>query len=114
MNKRIAMSALVVSLGRLMTTVVLLAAAPDDAESNGPPERLCSPSGRYCLRIVPQKGHSLYEMKDATLIVSSGKKVIAKYPTFGFLMDAFGAREKGMSRSTIAARMAATIPGSSR
>ena len=79
---------LVVSCFSLTCVVVASLAAAED-QSAAPPERLCSPSGKFCLQIVPEKGHTLYELEDATLVVSSGKKVLAKYPTFGFPIDAF-------------------------
>ena len=60
------------------------------AAENDPPEELYSPHQRYSVRIL----HSALPGADPyggffTIAVRSGQQYIAKYPTIGYLLDAF-------------------------
>jgi len=70
----------------LFTAASLTATAADSE----PPAELCSPDHRYCVTILdsalpgadPDNGFF-------TIAVRSGRQFITKYPTIGFLLDAF-------------------------
>ncbi len=50
-----------------------------------PSTELCSPDHEYCVKIVAKA----QDVDHRELIVSSKARVLAKFPTFGYLMDAF-------------------------
>ena len=77
----------------LLSVIALLTAAVPSAAmaaQDEPPAELCSPDKRYCVAIL----HTALPGADPydgffTIAVRSGQRYIAKYPTMGFLLDAF-------------------------
>ena len=52
---------------------------------SGPPSQACSSDSKYCVRIKPKAG----QPDECTLRVSAGGKVLANFPTMGYLLGVF-------------------------
>jgi hypothetical protein len=70
--------------------LAILAPAANSAAQEKPPEELYSPDQQYSVRIL----HSALPGSDPydgffTIAVRNGKRYVAKYPTEGYLIDAF-------------------------
>lgn len=52
---------------------------------SGPPEEVCSPDNKYCVRMVPKPG----QPDECTLRVSASGKTLAEFKTMGYLLDVF-------------------------
>ena len=77
----------------LLSMIALLAAAASSVAivaENKPPAELCSPDQRHCVTILDSALPGA-DLDDGffTIAVRSGQQNIAKYPTMGFLLDAF-------------------------
>jgi hypothetical protein len=70
-----------------------------------PPEELCSEDNNYCIKIIdaelPDKSakgriaSDYPETETGTLVVSAKGQILAKYPTFGYLLSAFWSPDDG-------------------
>ena len=54
-------------------------------KASDPPSRVCSSDSKYCVRMKPTPGHP----DECTLSVSASGKVLATFPTMGYLLDVF-------------------------
>ena len=75
----------------IATALAVLASAVNSIAQEKPPDELYSPDQRYSVKIL----HSALPSSDSpydgffTIAVLSGKQYIGKYPTEGYLIDAF-------------------------
>jgi hypothetical protein len=68
------------------------ATAPQARESSSnewaPPEKICSRDNKYCVQMIPKAGHP-DQWDQCTLRVSSNSRILAEFPTMGYLLDVF-------------------------
>lgn len=55
------------------------------SNTSGPPSRVCSRDSKYCVDMIATAGHP----DECTLRVSAGGKILAEFPTMGYLLDVF-------------------------
>lgn len=54
-----------------------------------PPPDLCARDGDYCVKIIRKRLPDAPEGEEFTLIVSSKARILARFPTYGYLLSAF-------------------------
>ena len=68
----------------LFITVDLAASKPEYQ-----PPKPCTPDKQYCVEITERKLPGSPELEDATLILRHKGRVLARYPTFGYLLNIY-------------------------